>query len=49
MDSRAFNRFLSLHGYAQDIAKKLPYPETEKAARHLLPQDKYHRPYGFNS
>jgi hypothetical protein len=33
---RQFYHFFSLHGYVNNIAKKLPYPKIEKPASHLL-------------
>jgi integrase/recombinase XerC len=40
---RQFYHFLSLHGYAQNIAKKLPYPKIEKAVTHFLNEHEYRR------
>jgi site-specific recombinase XerD len=40
---RQFYHFLSLHGYAQNIAKYLPYPKAEKTAPQLLTQDDINR------
>jgi site-specific recombinase XerD len=38
---RQFYHFLSLHGYAQNIAKKLTYPKIAKTVPHFLTQDEY--------
>jgi len=40
---RQFYHFLSLHGYAQNIAKKLPYPKIDKTVPRFLTQDEYNR------
>jgi site-specific recombinase XerD len=43
-----FYHFLSPHGYAQNIAKKLPFSKTEKTAAHFLTQDEINsRPFPF--
>jgi site-specific recombinase XerD len=40
---RQIYHFLSLHGYPQNIAKKLPYPKMEKTVPHFLTQDECSR------
>jgi hypothetical protein len=45
---RQFYHFLSLHGYAKNIAKKLPYPKIDKTVPSLATQAKYQRPYALN-
>jgi integrase/recombinase XerC len=40
---RQFYHFLSLHGYALNIAEKLPYPKIDKTVPHFLTQDEHNR------